>query len=190
MIKILSSLLMICSAITGFSQTTEQPALIPAPVSQQLSTGFFTLPKAIVIEAKNQQTLSQPLSELKSHLSIPTGYTVTVASSNPTAAIRLVLNRTPETNLGAEGYTLSVTPKTILIKANQPAGLFYGVQTLLQLLPNEIENHGLVKKASWQIPCTTITDYPRFGWRGLMLDVSRHFFTKEQVKGFIDEMAK
>ncbi|HTI93389.1 MAG TPA: family 20 glycosylhydrolase [Puia sp.] len=188
--NILPSLLMICSAITGFSQTPEPPALIPAPVSQQSAPGVFVLPKAIVIEAKNQSAQSQPISDLKSHLTIPTGYTATVSSSSPTAAIRLVLNTTPETTLGAEGYTLSVTPKMILIKANQPAGLYYGVQTLLQLLPKEIESHELVKKASWQIPCTTITDYPRFGWRGLMLDVSRHFFTKQQVKDFIDEMAK
>jgi hexosaminidase len=188
--NILPSLLMICSAFTGFSQTTEPSALIPAPVSQQSSPGVFVLPKAIVIESKNQQTQSQLISDLKRHLTIPTGYSLTVSSSNPTATIRLVLNTTPVTSLGAEGYTLSVTPKTIVIKANQPAGLYYGVQTLLQLLPKEIESHELVKKASWQIPCTTITDYPRFGWRGLMLDVSRHFFTKQQVKDFIDEMAK
>jgi len=186
--KILPSLLMICSSIAGFAQTTEPSALIPIPASQQSSPGVFVLPKTIVIEAKNQQ--GQPISDLKSHLTIPTGYTVTVSPSSPTATIRLILNTTPETSLGAEGYTLSVTPKTIVIKANQPAGLFYGVQTLLQLLPKEIESHGLVKKASWQIPCTTITDYPRFGWRGLMLDVSRHFFTKQEVKDFIDEMAK
>ena len=188
--NILPSLLMICSAITGFAQTPEPSSLIPVPVSQQSSPGVFVLPKTIVIEAKNQQTQSQPISDLKSHLTISTGYSVTVSPSSPTATIRLVLNTTPETSLGAEGYTLSVTPKTIVIKANQPAGLFYGVQTLLQLLPKEIESHELVKKASWQIPCTTITDYPRFGWRGLMLDVSRHFFTKQQVKDFIDEMAK
>ncbi len=188
--NILPSLLMICSAITGFSQTNEPSTLIPAPVSQQSAPGVFVLPKVIVIEAKNQQPQSQPISNLKSHLTVPTGYSVTVSSSSPTATIRLVLNTTPVTSLGAEGYTLSVTPKTILIKANQPAGLYYGVQTLLQLLPKEIESHELVKKASWQIPCTTITDYPRFGWRGLMLDVSRHFFTKQQVKDFIDEMAK
>lgn len=188
--NILPSLLIICSALTGFSQTPEQPALIPAPVSQQLTAGVFTLPKDIVIEAKDKQTLSEPLAELKSRLGIPTGYIVTVSPSSPTSAIRLILNTTPETQLGTEGYTLSVTPKTIVLKANQPAGLFYGVQTLLQLLPKEIESHELVKKASWQIPCITITDYPRFGWRGLMLDVSRHFFTKQEVKDFIDEMAK
>ena len=76
-----------------------------------------------------------------------------------------------------------------MISANQPAGLFYGVQTLLQLLPKEIESK-TVAKASWTIPAARIVDYPRFGWRGLMLDVSRNFFTKDDVKAYIDEMAR
>ncbi len=67
--------------------------------------------------------------------------------------------------------------------------MFYGLQTLLQLLPPDIEAAKAVNR-SWTIPCVNIVDYPRFGWRGLMLDVSRHFFTKEEVKRYIDEMAK
>jgi len=106
------------------------------------------------------------------------------------AAIRLELNKTPDNELGAEGYHLAVTTKNIVIRANQPAGLFYGIQTLLQLLPKEIESHEKVTSVNWQAPCITITDYPRFGWRGLMFDVSRHFFTKAEVKSFIDEMVK
>jgi hexosaminidase len=64
------------------------------------------------------------------------------------------------------------------------------VQTFLQLLPKDIESKTTVTGVRWQAPCVEITDYPRFGWRGLMLDVSRHFFTKQQVKDFIDEMVK
>jgi hexosaminidase len=170
------------------SARNEPVSLIPAPVSQQLEQGSFTLPKSIVIEA--QQGLSQSAQDLKDHLSTATGYPVSVAANNPSATIRLVLNKTPDNTLGAEGYTLSVTPKAVTIKANQAAGVFYGVQTLLQLLPPDIESRQPVRRSSWQVPCTTITDYPRFGWRGLMLDVSRHFFTKQQVKDFIDEMVK
>src|SRR6202012_3898093 len=58
------------------------------------------------------------------------------------------------------------------------------------LLPAAIESKVVINRSSWQTPSVTITDYPRFGWRGLMLDVSRHFFTKQQVKDFIDEMVK
>ena len=176
----------------AFSQDPAAPiALIPEPVSLQVNSGHFVLPASIVIEAPDQKPLAQALTDLTTHLSIPTGYNVTVTKQTTgTAAIRLELNKTPENELGAEGYHLTVTTKNIVIRANQPAGLFYGIQTLLQLLPKEIESHEKITSVNWQAPCVTITDYPRFGWRGLMFDVSRHFFTKAEVKSFIDEMVK
>ena len=76
-----------------------------------------------------------------------------------------------------------------MISANEPAGLFYGVQTFLQLLPREIEGEG-IRRGAWTAPAVRIVDYPRFAWRGLMLDVSRHFFSKEDVKAYIEEMTK
>ncbi len=90
--------------------------------------------------------------------------------------------------IGTEGYRLSVTPASITVKYNTAAGAFYAVQTLYQLLPNEIVSDSFVKGIRWTIPSVDITDYPRFGWRGLMLDVARHFFTVKEVKQFIDEM--
>ena len=118
-------------------------------------------------------------------LSIPTGYAVSVSGNAPASAgdatISLVLNTTEDTTLGNEGYHLSVTTKSIIIKANKAAGIFYGVQTLMQLFPPEIEDSILVKDVEWKAPCVDITDYPRFEWRGLMLDVARHFFTKQEV---------
>ena len=89
-----------------------------------------------------------------------------------------------------EGYTLSVSSSTIRIDANSPAGVFYGVQTLLQLVPATNAEGGARFDAGIEIPCVDITDYPRFGWRGLMLDVSRHFFTKQEVEKYIDEMVR
>jgi hexosaminidase len=179
------------SVATAAPTTAAAPDLIPAPVSETVNSGHFVLPHNILIEAQDEQRLGATLEDLKKHLTIPTGYTATVSRQpNPNATIRLVLNQKPETALGNEGYTLSITPRAVLIRANQPAGLFYGVQTLLQLLPAEIESRQPVKMNSWEAPCVTITDYPRFGWRGLMLDVSRHFFTKQEVKDFIDEMVK
>jgi N-acetyl-beta-hexosaminidase len=88
-----------------------------------------------------------------------------------------------------EGYELTVTPRGVRIQSPTPAGLFYGVQTLLQLLPPEIESRTR-RDAAWTVPCVHIVDYPRFAWRGLMLDVSRHFFTKEFVEQYIDRMAR
>lgn len=92
--------------------------------------------------------------------------------------------------MGCEGYHLSVTPEQVTISANKPQGLFYGIQTLLQLLPPQIESNAVQKNVSWQIPAVEITDYPRVSWRGLMLDVSRHFFTEDEVKQYIDNMVK
>ena len=92
-------------------------------------------------------------------------------------------------DLGAEGYELSVTPGAVTIRAATQAGLFYGGHTLLQLLPPEIFSTNVVKHFNWQTRCVQITDQPRFGWRGLMLDVSRHFFTKPEVEQLLDVMA-
>ena len=77
----------------------------------------------------------------------------------------------------------------MVITANKPAGLFYGVQSLLQLLPKEVESKALAK-VKWTVPGVKITDYPRFVWRGMMLDVSRNFFTKEEVKKYIDQISR
>ncbi len=190
--KTLLAFLTSLALVQVFSQEQgPQPTLIPAPVSLQVNAGTFILPKAITVEAPDQPALTQTLKELKDHLSIPTGYVPPVSkTANPAATIRLILNKTPDTELGGEGYRLAITSKNIVIRANQPAGLFYGIQSLWQLFSKEIESSKPVKGISWQAPCVTITDYPRFGWRGLMFDVSRHFFTKIEVKSFIDEMVK
>jgi hexosaminidase len=163
-------------------------ALIPEPVSLQKKSGVFVLPKSVSIEAP--AGAQSTVTFLQRRLSVPTGYKVVVSNAAPAAAIRLQLAKTTDVTIGKEGYRLSVTPKNIVITANEPAGLFYGAQTLVQLFPKEMESKTLVSNASWEAPAVEITDYPRFGWRGLMLDVSRHFFTKEQVKDYIDQMVR
>jgi hexosaminidase len=90
--------------------------------------------------------------------------------------------------LGAEGYTLVVTPTGVTIEANQPAGLFDGIQTLRQLLPSELEAPS-VQAGPWVVPGARISDYPRYAYRGAMLDVARHFFPVATVERYIDELA-
>jgi len=165
-------------------------AIIPEPVSIIVGTGQFSLSKNIVIEAGSQPEIKQVINALKDRLVKSTGSTITVSNSSPNAAIKLQLNTKADNAIGKEGYSLSVTTKNIVIKANQPAGLFYGVQTLLQLFPKEIESQSLVENIKWAAPCVEIMDQPRFGWRGLMFDVSRHFFTKAEVKQFINDMVR
>jgi hexosaminidase len=178
-------------SVIAFSQTNKTGiAIIPEPVTIVKNTGVFLLPHNITIEASSQPELKQTILILKNRLSVPAGVHVSVSNSAPAATIRLVLNKTESAEIGKEGYQLSVMPKQIIIKANEAAGLFYGVQSLVQLFPKEIESDSLVKSVKWQAPCVQITDYPRFGWRGLMFDVSRHFFSKEDVKKFIDDMVR
>ena len=106
-----------------------------------------------------------------------------------TSTILLSLSGADE-SLGEEGYSLSVQTNKITIKALKPAGLFYGVQTLRQLLPVEIERTAPVgQKIKWTVPCVDIVDVPGYSWRGMHLDVSRHFFNKEFVKKYIDYLA-
>ncbi len=168
-----------------------QTLLLPAPVSIIQGNGNFNIdartsvrvisPNAEVLRIGNM--LSQKLSKV-------TGYAFSkksLVNAQPNF-IHLLMGYNEA--LGEEGFVLKVTEKEISITANNPAGLFYGVQTFYQLLLKEIEGDSIVKNVKWNVPVCTITDYPRFGWRGLMLDVSRHFFTKQQVKDFIDEMVK
>jgi len=179
-----------CCIFSAVISQQKSIALIPEPVQLVQKTGAFTFPKNINIAAANNTQVKYAARYLQGKLAKATGYTVNIAERTTAATVALLLNKTADKTLGKEGYKLFVTSKNISIQANDAAGLFYGVQTLLQLLPKEIESKSVVKNIKWTVPCVEVTDYPRFAWRGLMLDVSRHFFTKEEVKNFIDEMAR
>lgn len=166
-------------------------AIIPEPVTLIKQTGHFVLPTNIIIQSSKFADLTQTIAFLKERLSTPTGHFVSVIhNASPMATFKLVLNEKEDATIGAEGYQLSVNTKQVVITANKPAGLFYGVQTLLQLFPAEIESKEEVKQVKWTIPCVEIIDYPRLSWRGLMFDVARHFFTKQEVKQYIDAMVR
>lgn len=201
--------MLIASCITTFAQTTivatdgmafnqtanhahSEMAIIPEPVTVMKQEGHFVLPQNILIQATKPAELKQSIAFLQERLSIPTGFFVSsTATASANANIKLVINDRNDAVIGAEGYHLQVTPQQIVITANKPAGIFYGVQTLMQLLPKEIESKEEVKEeVKWQVPCVSITDYPRLTWRGLMFDVARHFFTKEEVKQYIDAMVR
>jgi hexosaminidase len=186
-------------AIEGNSETAtdlesyanSEIAIIPAPANLTKLAGHFVLPTSITIQVGKSPELKQTIAFLQERLSIPTGYHVNVINP-PTASptIKLIINDTEDASIGTEGYHLSVGVKQVVIRANKPAGLFYGVQSLIQLLPKEIESKEEVKGVKWVMPCVEITDYPRLGWRGLMFDVARHFFTKQEVKQYIDAMVR
>jgi hexosaminidase len=175
---------------TGTPITTAAIAIIPEPVSLVKNTGVFVLPKSVTIQAEKTPETKLVVDYLQLHLSIPTGCFVSPYSNSSAPTIKLIINDKANPTLGKEGYQLTVAAKTITIKANQSAGLFYGVQTLLQLFPKEIESKELVAGKKWALPCVEVMDYPKLGWRGLMFDVARHFFTKDEVKQYIDAMIK
>src|SRR5205809_3217337 len=174
-----------------FCQGNSGIAIIPQPVKIEQKSGYFTLPENITIQTVETTELKQTVVDLQNKLSVPTGYNVSVSGNAPAAVIKLELNKTEDATLGNEGYTLSVTQNNVTIRANKPAGIFYGVQTLLQLFPKEIATEEKVTGSmEWKAPCVEITDYPRFEWRGLMFDVARHFFTKQEVEAYIDQMSQ
>lgn len=162
-------------------------SIIPQPVDVQILSGSWTLSEGSTVTYSSDDARAVA-DMLVSKLNSPTGFKIS-AKKGSSGSIQLNLNSKADPKIGNEGYTISSSSKGVVVAANAPAGLFYGMQTLMQLFPAEIENKVAVK-ADWSIPAVNITDYPRFGWRGLMLDVSRNFFTKEQVKRYIDEMAK
>jgi hexosaminidase len=176
-------------AFSSFAQTAKKIAIIPEPVEITQSAGMFTLPKSVIIAGTGQAGVEPVTAYLKRKLTTATSVTVTEKANAAVYTIKLLLNSKAESVIGKEGYHLTVSAKGVLITANEPAGLFYGVQTLLQLLPKEIESPKVIAK-TWTLPYVKITDYPRFEWRGLMFDVARHFFTKDEVKQYIDQMVR
>jgi hexosaminidase len=165
-------------------------AIIPEPVSVLKKTGSFTLPENVSILAPKHEGLKQSIAFLSERITTATGKFVSTVTTANHPTIKLILNSQEDTQLGSEGYKLNVNPTQVVITANKPAGIFYGIQSLIQLFPAEIESKELVENIKWKAPCVDVIDYPKLGWRGLMFDVARHFFTKQEVKQYIDAMVR
>ena len=184
--KKLFLLLLFFSFVTVYGQNPANE-LIPQPAELQLSEGSFLLTNTSTIGFDSQE--SRIVAEMFSQkLNLSTGFSIK-PQQDKAGSIQFNLNKVKIAQIGKEGYTLISSPNGVVITANEPAGLFYGMQTLLQLLPKEVESK-IAINMTWSIPYVKITDYPRFGWRGIMLDVSRNFFTKEEVKQYIDQISR
>ncbi len=174
-----------------FAADTNAPAIMPLPQQLELRAGAFQLSPDTEIFA-NHASLATA-RHLAARLRQSTGYPLKVAlkfrANRPIANAILLTTKSTNTQLGAEGYELTVASNAVVIRAPEQAGLFYGGQTLLQLFPPEIYSASRVTNTPWQIPCLHIQDWPRFQWRGLMLDVSRHFYSKGEVETILDLMA-
>lgn len=175
------SLLIFCLLAATHLLGQEELNLIPRPVSVERGAGTFTIdPSAVLRYNSANKELVSAAGFLKSHIKRVSGIDLKEKIAGG-KKIELVI--APVETIGEEGYLLHIDPAFILIKANTRAGIIYGIQTLLQTLPAVRTN------ASLQVPCMKITDYPRFRWRGMHLDVSRHFFGPEFIKEYIDLIA-
>lgn len=172
------------------SREPAPPRIIPAPASLTTRGGApFALDSATMIVVETTDTLVRAVAEqLAMQLRPATGFRVAIATAGGASSITLRLDAT-RTALGEEGYELTTGADGATIVAMRPAGLFYGTQTLRQLLPTQIESQMENDSPAWLAPAVSITDRPRFAWRGAMLDVARHFFTVKEVKQYIDFLA-
>jgi hexosaminidase len=165
--------------------------VIPQPLAHAPERGAFELqPSARIVVRSASNDATRVARLLAASLRPATGYRLPVSSirgAAPDGSISLSL--TPgDRALGEEGYRLVVTRGGVALTAARPAGLFWGTQTLRQLLPAAIEAD-VRQPGPWRISLGTIHDRPRFAWRGAMLDVARHFFGVAEVKRLIDLMA-
>jgi len=160
--------------------------IVPLPASLTQNEGVFKLNKKTKLVAKGDgaETVANFFQAKISH---STGFNLNFAESVSKNTISMTVDNSA--NLAEEAYTLKVTPETVKIVASTNRGLFYGMQTLLQLLPAEIESPTLVSEINWNIPAVTIEDEPRFKWRGMHLDVCRHFYSVDFIKKQLDVLA-
>lgn len=187
LITIITLFSIACSPVIEKKIYNQGINIIPVPMELTQSEGAFTLKKSTAI-AVSSPDFAPVAAYLAAKIKGSTGYDLQIVQqSNPDNAIVLELDtRVP---VGMEGYLLNSTPTGVVIRARTPQGIFYGVQTLLQLLPAEIESPEPIKGIEWSLPVVSIKDEPRFVYRGLMLDVARHFNSVEFIKKQLDVLA-
>jgi hexosaminidase len=162
--------------------------IVPLPVSIEHGDGVFLISPATPVIAEGDAATEA--AKLIDALAPATGFRLPQRTGGAVKnAIHLKIEPALLDRLGDEGYELEVTTASILLRAGGTAGLFYGIQTLRQLLPPAVFAGKKVAGVEWAVPCVRITDYPRFRWRGLLIDPARHFIPVKDVKQFIEAMA-
>lgn len=159
--------------------------VIPVPLELAVTDSIvkFTIQSSTSIGITSED-FKVPADYLAAKIKNATGYEIKVGESG-----EIMLEMNPRVAVGHEGYLLTSTAEGVKIEARTPQGAFYGVQTLLQLLPAEIESPLVIKGIAWEMPLVTVKDEPRFRYRGMMLDVARHFASVEDIKRQLDVLA-
>lgn len=163
------------------SVQAQQVNIIPKPVNMQIKQGGFVIDKATSLKYDaSKKGMKEAAALLSDHVYQVSGIRL---SHNTRLPKVIELKMVKDSKSDDEGYKMSVSEKGVVIQATGHSGIVYGIQSLLQLLPSIRTNESLA------IPALEITDYPRFKWRGMHLDVSRHFFSPETVKEYINLMS-
>lgn len=170
------------------SQSGKVLGIIPRPQKVEWRNGSYSFPDKIMISLPDTTEQVRFIGQyLAGHLRLLKGKKVSVVFRRHRADVLFKLLTQYDSLIGDEGYYLSVN-RHIVVKANTASGLFYGMESLLELLPPQIYGHQQISD-NLSIPRLLITDYPRFKYRGMHLDVSRHFFTPDSIKQYIDLLA-
>ena len=180
-------LLTSCGTQTAPERTyNEGINIIPMPASLQQQEGRFLLSSSSSFYAPTPE--AKTIAEFfAAKLKNSTGFNFAIADAEKDGGISLLID--PAMEINEEGYRLDVTPQGVKIQAKTPQGVFYGMQSFLQLLPAEVESPSVVKNIEWSAPCVSIDDAPRFAYRGMMLDPCRHFIPVENVKKQLDVLS-
>jgi hexosaminidase len=175
-----------CSCRPTKTFTASELALIPQPQEMMLGKSSFRFKRStkLVVENIDQKIIAMQFSDLFQKAS---GWKMETIVGGDEASNQVFFRTEPM--MGPEAYSLDVTTQRIEIKAAKPAGFFYALQTLRQLLPVEIESSKKQQPTEWLVPVIAISDTPTYKWRGFMLDAARHFFPKEDVLKIIDDLA-
>ena len=161
--------------------------ITPLPLELTQREDTFKLGKSVVFVADNAD-VEKVAAYFAAKIKASTGYNLSIEKTKP-ATDYINLSIVADLPVNEEGYLLDVTEKGIDIQAKTPHGLFYGMQTVMQLLPAEIESPTLVKNIAWKVPGVAIKDEPRFKYRGMHLDVCRHFVDVDFIKKQLDVLA-
>lgn len=181
-------ILFVGSILSLIGQEKDAVHIIPKPYSVELNAGRFTLNEStrIVLDGSSQKDIDVFIKQLRR----TTGFAFEVSESNKKQANSILFKIDRDLDLPhPDGYILRSNDQQVMVEAKSPVGLFYGSQSLRQLLPTAVEGQNVDKTIHWDIPCVEIVDYPRFDWRGYMKDVSRTFYSVEVIKKYLDVMA-
>jgi hypothetical protein len=170
----------------------DQCSLIPQPNELKTNAGHFAFNQSTVfyVSPELDKNSLSIIDSFAQNLNAISGFQTTSQPLEGTEALpkkNIVFKANKD--IVPEGYELSIQPDAVIIQASDRSGIFYAIQTLKQLLPTAIYGDQPTSDAQWTLPCMEIKDAPRFGYRGLHIDVARHFFPKEEMKKILDLMA-